>query len=99
MNKVHQYFPEFVDGEPIRADFSTQEELMAMDWIVNWSRKPGFVEFYMDKISPDLTWHKSEYALYAKIAGTGHDWLIAFIKNSDGITVPPPRQGENKRLF
>jgi len=92
VNFVYQYLPAFVDGDPIQVPFSTEEELLGMGWIDRWSKLTGFKRFILMKIHPDVTWHKSEYALGAEYdeAAKLHlrrqgPHLIAFLQNKNGV--------------
>jgi len=91
-NFVYQYLPPFVDGEPIRVPFTTQEQLLGMGWIDRWTKLTGFKRFVLMQIHPDVTQHKAEYALGAEFDQTANEhhrrrspWLIAFLQNKNGI--------------
>lgn len=91
-NKVIQYLPPIVDGDPARAAFTTQEQLLSMGWIHRWTLRTGFVRFVIMKINPHVTNHKYEYVLAAEMperekGGKLRPWLIGFLKNIDGLTI------------
>lgn len=77
MNTIKRNYPKFI-GDPVYpdVDFSTKEELEAIDWVKETMEQSDFVQF---KVLTD----SAPYALYAENS-IGLE-LIGYFKNQEGI--------------
>lgn len=75
MNKIHKYFPGFVDRPTPREDeFETLDQLLNIDWVKTWADRKDFYRFSLD-CSP------GENILMAEYNGGKVWWVVGFIDN------------------
>lgn len=93
MKTILQYLPGFVDGDPETVEFSTQEELLAIEWVNRWTEKTPFIRFVLRKLSHPAN-SGQHWMLFAEIMQerfphppTPAQWGIGFLFDIEGLDI------------
>lgn len=93
MKTILQYLPGFVDGDPETTEFSTQEELLAIEWINRWTESPAFIRFVLRELGHPISTGQ-QWMLFAEITQEKFprpeepvQWGIGFLFDIDGLDI------------
>jgi hypothetical protein len=84
MSKVVQHVPGCVDIDPEdieRAEFNTQEELLAIPWIARWAEKKNFHRFSISK-------SKIDNHLMAELDEGRVWWVVGYLSDREHLSLP-----------
>lgn len=79
---VRQHIPAFVEGiEPATAVVSSLPELLALPWVAQWSKVPGFLHYCRGNL------YGSQDLLMAQCADA--HWVLAYIERAPWLAELP----------
>ena len=86
MIKFKQHVPNFVDiddDQKERAEFNSQEELLAHPWIDDWTKHEGFLRF---SLSPQGRGYETH--LMAEFDEGKKWWVLGYLSTTEGLDLP-----------